>query len=240
MPAERVRPPGPGARRRCRTPDPTGSRRRRVAARTPSRCRWRPGGVAHRRPEAEGEAHHQLRPPRHPLGQRIEAHQHQRAHPQGPAQPRQLQQHQQPEPPAVPQATPAACRIRSAPEASGRPAVRATLPVQVAVPHVIDHAAGAAHHHAADGEQQHQPGRAPRRGAPDSSRLHNPGRNSSHAPIGRSSRSSSAYGRQARPAAAPPSRPSRYRCELRAMPRHLARQGRRSTSGTRRHALDWP
>ena len=83
-----------------------------------------------------------------------------------------------------------AWRGRTAPEASGRPAVRATLPVHVAVPHVVDHAAGGAHHHGADRESAIS--RSAPAGARRASRIHHsPGRNSSHAPIGRSSRASS-------------------------------------------------
>ena len=122
------------------------------------------GGVAQRRAEAEGEAHHQLRPPGDPLGQRIQRHQQQRRHAQRLRQTVQLQQDRQPDQQQDGQEHQ---RLPRAQHSGGqRPTGGARHhSVDVAIPEVVHHAAGGPHHQAADPEQQDQPDRLGRRRA---------------------------------------------------------------------------
>ena len=144
------------------------------------------GGVAHRRAPAEGEAQHELRPPGDPLGQRIGRHQQQRGRPPAPAPADAAAAGSAGWACTAPTRNTSACRSRH--RAGGqRPAGGAGDPaVHVAVPHVVDHAAG----RRASGRRRRRTARAARRcgpaGAPASRIDHSPGRNSSQAPIGRS------------------------------------------------------
>ena len=121
-------------------------------------------GVPQRGTEAEGETHHQLRPPSDPLGQGIQRHQQQRGHAQGLRQPIELQQnrkpHQQQNRQKHQRLPCPQCPRGQRP--SGRPNHQ---PVDVAIPEIVHHAAGGAHNQAADTEQDDEPdGLRPRRG----------------------------------------------------------------------------
>ena len=114
------------------------------------------GGIAQRRAEAEGEPHHELRPPCDPLGQRIQRHQQQRRHAQRLRQTVELQQDRQPHQQQHGQEHQ---RMPRAQHAGGqRPARRARHhAVDIAIPEVVHHASGSPHHQAADPEQHDQP-----------------------------------------------------------------------------------
>ena len=116
------------------------------------------GGIAHRSAKTERETHHQLRPPGHPLGQRIQRDQQQRCHAKLLRQALSCSSTARPTSSSTARNI-SAWRGRSAPEASGRARGARDLAVDVAVPQIVDDAAGGPHRQAADREQHDQPER---------------------------------------------------------------------------------